>query len=83
VLGETGQAGGVGHASSSEAENAIVAGQLALSAETPLDPEQSGVEREEDESELLKQIGPVIETSQMFHLVQKYLFELLRRESCR
>jgi hypothetical protein len=80
VLGEISQAGSVGLARRGEVQDAVVAGEFALDAEAALDPVEDGVEGEEDEADLLEEIGPVVPATEMLHLVEKDLFELLRRE---
>jgi len=60
---------------------AVVAGKLALDAETAFDPVEDGIQREEDEADLLNKVGPVVAAAEMLELVQENLLELLRGES--
>jgi hypothetical protein len=80
VLGEVSEAGSVSLSRRSKAQDAVVAGKFAFDAEATLDPVEGRVEGEEDEADLLEEIGPVVPTTEMLHLVEKDMFELLRRE---
>jgi len=81
VLGEAGQASRVCLACRGEVEYTIVARKLAFSAKASLDPEKDGIEGEEHEHYLLQKIGPIVEASKMFHLVQENMLKFLRRKS--
>jgi hypothetical protein len=72
---EAGEAGGVGAGCISNADDAFIAGHFALAAETMFDPRESRVEREEDEAELLKEIGPVVATVKVLGFVEDDLLE--------
>src|SRR5580692_1265780 len=58
-------------------QNAVVAGQLALRAQPPLNPQQRGVQRKKHKCNLLQQVGPVVGAAQMLHLVQHNLTQLV------
>lgn len=81
VLGEGGEAGCVSLAGGGGAEDAVVAGQLALLAEAVLDPEQRRAQGEESEGELLDQVRPVVVTTKMLQLVTHDGFQLLGGEA--
>src|SRR5579871_366236 len=76
ALGEAGEAGCVGLGCFGEPEDGVVAGDLALEAETLFDPDESGVQGEEDESEFLDEIEPVVCAVEMAQLVKDDLLKL-------
>ena len=73
---QAGETDCVSFGSFGESENSIVAGYLALETETLLDPDERWVQREEDKSQLLDQIDPIIGPTEMSHFVKNNLFEL-------
>jgi hypothetical protein len=81
VFCERGEAGGVGAGRAGGAENLLVAGELALKAEAALDPEEGGVEREEDKSELLEEVEPVVCAAEVGAFVEDDLVELVGGEA--
>ena len=75
-LCEVGEAKGVGFAAGAGAEDAVVAGQFAFGAEAVFHPEERGVEREQDEGQFLKQVGPVVAAMEVLHFMDDDLAQL-------
>jgi hypothetical protein len=70
VFGQGGEAGGVGAGCAGGAEDLLVAGEFALDAEAALQPEERGVEGEEDEGELLEEVEPVVGAAEVGGFVE-------------
>lgn len=81
VLSEVRETSGIGLAGAGGFKDAVVAGKLTLDGETPLQPEQDGVEGKDDEGDAAKEIGPVVTTAEVFEFVQQYLLKFGRTES--
>ncbi len=73
---EAGEAGCVGLGGFGEPENGVVAGYLALKAEALFDPDECWVYGEENQSQLLDQVEPVVCPVEMAELVKDDLLEL-------
>jgi hypothetical protein len=80
MLSKPGEANGVGFATKTGAQHAVVAGQFTLRAEAVIYPEENGIQWEKRQADLLQQIGPIVTAAEVLHLVQDYLLQLERRE---
>ena len=76
VFRQAGEAGCVGFGSFGNPENGIVAGYLAFEAETFFYPDECWVQGEEDKSQFLDQVNPIVCPAKVFHFVKDDLFEL-------
>ncbi|MGA8672716.1 MAG: hypothetical protein WB679_22765 [Terracidiphilus sp.] len=81
TLGEAGEAGGVRAWSLGDADYGFIAGHLALLRELTVNPPKRGIQREENQAKLLGEIGPVIETAEVFCLMENDLIELSLSEA--
>ena len=81
AFGKAGETGSVRAGSVGDADDALIASHFALAAQTMLKPCQSRIEREDDEAELLEEVGPVVAAAEMFGFVEDDLPELGRREA--
>ena len=81
ALGEAGETGGVSAGSLGAADDAFVAGHLALAAEAVLDPCERGVQREKNQGKLLQQIGPVVAAAQVLRFMEDNVLEFAGREA--
>ena len=57
-------------------DHAFITGHLALPAEPPLHPRQRGIQRKQNQAQLLNQVAPVVAAAQVFGLMQNNLFQL-------
>jgi hypothetical protein len=80
MLRQIGQANGIGLTCRGEVQHAVITGELAFDAQASFYPEQDRIQRKKDESDLLKEISPVVSTTKMFHLMQDDLLKFLLRK---
>jgi hypothetical protein len=81
ALGEAGEAGGVRAWSLGDADYGFIAGHLALLRELTVNPPKRGIQRKENQAKLLGEIGPVVETAEVFGLMENDLIELSLTEA--
>ena len=75
TLGDPGEAGSIGFASSGEANDTVIAGQLAVQRELAIQPENGRAQGEEHQAELPEEVDPIIAATEVFALVQQNLPE--------
>ena len=78
MLGEPGEAVRVVEGCFGAGDDACVTGEFALEGETAVGEEECGVEREERESELLREVNPVVAATKVLALVKNDLVEIVR-----
>jgi hypothetical protein len=75
VFRQVSEAQGVGLATATGAQNAVVAGQFALRAKAAFDPEEHRVDGEQNQADFLQEVGPVVGAAQVLHLVDYHLLQ--------
>jgi hypothetical protein len=81
MLRQISEADGIRLTCRGKVQYAVITCQLAFNAEASFYPEQNRVQRKNDQSDLLKEICPIVSTAKVLHLVQNDLLKFLLRKS--